>query len=280
MKTHFTLAAYFFFHLTCTSLEAQILAPVYQWSDSAMYSSERLAGETYEEGMNRVFGIRPFDSSSAEGSMQEFGAISDVSTLPEWPGTIPELALYFAYSRDERVYNDGNGFLRRSTWLYPEDGCFARAEHVARSFASTPMPRPGKLFAFGRDYGQPIGIYSRFSRNPERKTWWLFHVAPAYRKGKDVIVLDPSIDPVRPLKIRNWLAAMARDPQRVKVSLCDTNAYTPMSRCIGGQSRQEQSIRDQLSYLTLEWNRVLGLDLKPEKLLGSEPPWLSEFEAR
>lgn len=40
-------------------------------------------------------------------------------------------------------------FKRRSSWLYPDDGCFARAALGGQKLESWDYPRPKKLFIFG-----------------------------------------------------------------------------------------------------------------------------------
>lgn len=234
-------------------------------------------GENWEFTLGQRMGLEIFSSGTAYNEAKSFAEVleaNDFSVLPEWPGTESELAGYFANARDERIYKDENGFMRRSTWLYPEDGCHTRAAHIARSFESIPMPRPGKVFAFGIPLGPPLGLYSRFSRDPQKKTWWLFHVAAAYRVGQDVIVLDPAVDANQPLKIGTWLSKMARNPERAKVSICDTYSYDPASLCRGGTpDRERNSLDHQKSYFSMEWVRVLRLGLEPKEILGPHPPW-------
>jgi hypothetical protein len=208
----------------------------------------------------------PGSSRSAYNAGQPYLGLTDVSDLPEWPGTASELAANFAIARDERVYGTKK-FPRRATWLYPDDGCYARASHIARSFASASLPRPGRVFLHG-----DITLYTPYTPSG-RMSWW-YHVASAYRKGSSVIVLDPSVDATKPLTLAEWVNRLTRDLPSASVSLCDSYAYFPGHRCIGGSPSQERSaVAHLVSFLNQEWQRAIDLRLDPNRVLGSHPPW-------
>jgi hypothetical protein len=238
-----------------------LLAP----TDSAV----RKPNEHWEQPARRHFrtATDAKDPRTAHGAAKPYDSITNISALPEWTHDVSELIPPFVHARDVRMYGSRK-FLRRSTWLYPNDGCFARAAHVTRAVAAGGAPlRPGKVFIFGN-----LTLPTRYNR-AGRVHWW-FHVAAAYRKGDTVLILDPAIEPYRPLPLAEWVAKFSRTPGSTRVSLCDANSYYPRHRCIGGSRAQERSaISTQTGFLNPEWNRVLSLGLSPRKVLGDEPPW-------
>jgi hypothetical protein len=194
----------------------------------------------------------------------------DVSTLPQWYGTDAELLAAFQKLRDERPYVQSNRptFPRRASWLYPQDGCYARAAHSARSFEKDQKTRPGKVFAFGN-------LKMKTDFGPHGVVYWSYHVAAAFRIGDQAIVLDPSAEPSRPLLLQEWLGRMNSRPQNIRVAICDTYAYSPGSICVGGSANQENnSVSHQVSWLPREWNWMISLKKNPELILGSQPPWV------
>lgn len=76
----------------------------------------------------------------------------------------------FKYLRDLRFIR-WNARDRRSSWLYPDDGCFARASLMNKNIKLAADPVPGKVFVFGN--------LKVITPNPPRGyvTWW-YHVAP------------------------------------------------------------------------------------------------------
>ncbi len=159
-------------------------------------------------------------------------------------------------------------FLRRSSWMYPDDGCFARAALANRNLAQMNVPVPKKVFAFGNLEVQ--------SDNAEggSVSWW-YHVAPLVQIGAQKYVLDPAISPKAPLKLEVWLAKMNADPSSIKVSICESGTYTPGDDCTKMTDGKEAGAEaDQVYYLEAEWERVQSLGRNPELELGEFPPWL------
>ena len=229
-------------------------------------SAVRAEDESWKQAALKHLGTTLFAPRSAMGSAKPFPQLNDVSALPEWTADTNALLAQFENARDVRPYGSRT-FPRRSTWLYPNDGCYARASHVSRTIGAAGVPRPGKVFAFGN-----LTLRTPYSRTG-RVSWW-FHVAAAYRQGTSVVVLDPAVEARHPLALAEWIARISRSPQAVRVSLCDPSSYFPRDICIGGSSRQERSaIAHQMGFLNPEWNRVVSLRLDPRKVLGEEPPW-------
>lgn len=159
-------------------------------------------------------------------------------------------------------------FLRRSSWLYPDDGCFARASLGVRNLLNASYPAPDKIFVFGDLTVDSDNAY-------EGSVSWWYHVAPIVEVEGVKYVLDPAIEPSRPLPLRDWLARMSTSPDNLEVAVCAGGAYTPYDACdrqIGSQ--EEQAVGDQISFLPLEWSRVQSLGRDPELELGDNPPWL------
>jgi hypothetical protein len=199
-----------------------------------------------------------------------------LESLPSWGGSLQDLQWAFERMRDEKFYVHSSrpDFLRRSTWLYPNDGCFARAVHAARSFSRMSFPRPGKIFAFGN-----LRVKTKY--DPRGAAHWWFHVAAAFRFGETAWVLDPSVDPIRPRTLPDWLSLISKQPFQVRVTACDTFAYLPRHLCVGGSERQERGFhRHQGLFLPKEWNRLRALRMNPEHLLADDQLWLQEQRQR
>jgi hypothetical protein len=172
--------------------------------------------------------------------------------------------------RDERFYTESAhpDFLRRAPWLYPIDGCFARAGHMAQSMERQGLPRPGKIFAFGR-----LRVKTPYA--PVGWAYWSYHVATAYNFRGVTLVMDPAVDLLRILTLEQWMGLIAKNPSTIRLKVCDTYAYSPSQKCVGGGPQQERSTGYHLKgYLSAEWDNVAALRLRPEAVLGDQPPWL------
>ena len=71
-------------------------------------------------------------SKSALDSKVNYDQV-DINQIPEFAQSHDEIQKLFEDIRNIRFLDDPdvNNFSRRITWLYPMDGCFARAEHVS-----------------------------------------------------------------------------------------------------------------------------------------------------
>lgn len=173
----------------------------------------------------------------------------------------------FELIRDKRFLKRNN-VLRRSSWLYPDDGCYARAALAVKNLFSAFAPLPNKVFAFGN-------LRVKTSNSTRGRVGWWYHVAPIVSVNGVRFVLDPAIEPSRPLELSEWLSRMGT-PEKIKVSICGSGTYTPGTSCARESNGIErQAERTQLRFLDLEWKRLGSLGRNREEELGEEPPWLS-----
>lgn len=175
----------------------------------------------------------------------------------------------FAFLRDLRFIESPNqpNFKRRSSWLYPDDGCFARAGLAIKNIAAINKEPPSKIFAFGN-------LNVKTANAPGGSVSWWYHVAPIVEVNGQKYVLDPALNPKNPLPMMEWLKLMG-DPKKMEVAICQSGAYTPGSSCDQKTDGMEKSAGDdQVYYLDAEWERLVDLKRDPRKELGDEPPWM------
>jgi hypothetical protein len=192
------------------------------------------------------------------------------SDVPAWGGLV-ELNRRFEALRDRRFLEMPSrpGFSRRISWMYPDDGCYARGAMARMTLASWGLELPAKMFIFG--YG---GLKVETAHHPKGFVEWWYHVAPAVSVEGRIYVLDPSIEPGRPLLLEEWALRQNRDLERLKISVCGPYAYSPSSSCLASTSVDEKdALQDQRLILGWEWNRQEFLGRDPQRVLGDEPPW-------
>jgi len=153
--------------------------------------------------------------------------------------------------RDEKflIWAKKPDTLRRSSWLYPDDGCFARAALAMRNMFKWYAPLANKVFVFGN-------LRVKTHNSPKGVVGWWFHVAPIVEVKNVKYVLDPAIEPLAPLTLKEWLAKMGT-PEKMKVAICASGAYSPSDNCDkesdGLELRAEKA---QQHYLGLEYDRM------------------------
>jgi hypothetical protein len=103
-------------------------------------------------------------------------------------------------------------------------------------------------------------------------TWW-WHISQIVRVGNEVFVLDPAIEPSRPLPVREWLATMVANPDEAQVVICSPYTYTINSNCEEQFDQSASALSDQYYYLDYEWSRQIELGRDPNVVLGDTPPW-------
>lgn len=194
--------------------------------------------------------------------------LNDLSSLPNpvsWKNNDILLERFEAL-RDARLLSSHS---RRATWLYPDDGCYARAAIAIKASFESYYPVPHKVFAFGN-------LRVKTSNSPRGVVGWWYHVAPIVEVHDIKYVLDPAIEPTRPLELTEWLSRMGK-PAKMKVSICLSGTYSPGDNCEketdGLEKRAE---RAQTHFLTLEWNRLARLGRDAELELGEHPPWINQ----
>lgn len=173
----------------------------------------------------------------------------------------------FKTARDDR-FLEASPFYRRPTFLYPDDGCFARAhvmnEHIFDSFKI----KMTKIFVFG-----DLKVQTKNSEFGS-VTWW-YHVAPVAKVGNQIYVIDPSIEAKKPMELKEWVLSMVREVGDAQIAICDGNSYTPDEDCMGSEVSPSASAHDQQqSFFSAEWQRLLDLGRNPERELQDFPPWL------
>lgn len=247
-------------------------------------SAQRQSQETYEEARNKALFQRTFQMNlhaeiwadpapvtrgpSVERSKKSLSEI-DLSTVPEL-SSYETLEALFQHVRDKRFLPSphDSSFPRRLTWLYPDDGCFARAEMAKNEFEDMQVLLPKKVFVFGNLYAQSTNTVSG------HVAWW-YHVAVTYRVGPQVYVMDPSLEPRRPLMLEEWDQLVGGANTFLQYSFCSKDAYDPTSDCEPSRAQDKsRTLFDQKSFLQPEWSRLLTLQRNPQAELGEAPPWL------
>lgn len=192
----------------------------------------------------------------------------------------------FVKIRDMRYFTDekASGFLRRITWLYPDDGCWTRASAMAKDFFGpkdnllNQLPRPAKLFVFGN-------LCVNTDNSPNGAVEWWYHTAPIVRDaetGKEY-VLDPSINPNAPTLLEDWMELVAANTNQCadgkhsvhRFAICDGYATSPGESCATAKYQDELSSMLMQKYFRAdERNRQVVLNRDVEKVLGDSPPWI------
>ncbi len=192
----------------------------------------------------------------------------NVNEIPE-VSSAAELQREFNYLRDTRfLKSDRPDFPRRITWLFPDDGCYARAEMAAIELEHHQFLAPKKIFAFG-----DLSVQTQNALTGS-VTWW-YHVAVAYRIQQDVYVFDPAISPGQPLRLKEWDERMGGAQTEIKYAVCSARTYDPDADCLHPVVTSDRDVEEeQKGYFKVEWTRVLKLNRDPEKELGDLPPWL------
>jgi len=219
----------------------------------------------------------PSEDASDVYSRRTTVAELNFADVPTWSDA--DINAEFASVRDERYLTQTSppepGFQRRMSWLYPDDGCYARAEQVDVRVAQVGKTRPYKLFAFG-----PLRVYT--SNAPSGVVRWWYHVVPVVKnEAAQPIVLDPAVSPCQPLPYQKWLALMIDDVSAYDdlengngVALGDSWSYNLFSLSSGEPPHSAESLDDlQGIYLFSEWSRQTELGRDPNLVLGDRPPW-------
>jgi hypothetical protein len=267
------------FILTLTSLvsvQHASAAPMRIHVHSAMRSRGETANQAYRRYVDRLRQSTQYEEISQTDSALQVArplAQLDSSRAPQWRAPF-KLTDGFGKVRDARFVTDPEhaGFMRRSSWLFPDDGCFARAQLMHENLRQWGSFSPGKAFIFGN-------LQVKTPNSPNGSVGWWYHVVPVMKNGQQVVVFDPAIDPRRPLTLMEWVSTMTPDPASVKVAICDGNTYVPSSSCSKPNSQGSRALQDQIAYLKAEWLRVVELKRDPVKELGDNPPWSALYSA-
>ncbi len=157
--------------------------------------------------------------------------------------------------------------MRRSSWMYPDDGCYVRAEYMLKYFQEKLGQRLQKIFVFGN-----LQVDTEFHAS-RRVAWW-YHVAPILRIGEEVFVFDPSVEARAPLEVEAWLEKISQDKDLLEVTICPGLAVTPFGDCFSQiDTSDKDDIDSQPKFLDAEERRLRSLDFDVEAYLGDHPPW-------
>lgn len=188
--------------------------------------------------------------------------------IPKW-SSIEDVRSAFQLVRDVRFlsHTSRRTFLRRESWLYPDDGCFARAALAIKNMAMWEFPSAKKLFAFG-------DLSVKTPNSPSGTVSWWYHVVPVVSVDGKSFVIDPALDMNAPLTIEDWVDRMGGAGAEIKLAVCSSGAYTPMDDCRNPKVGADSSaVSAQVYYLSEEWDRLVELKRNPENELGNLPPW-------
>lgn len=234
------------------------------------YSARRLPNESYLTKINEfkkqfnIWRSRPKDYVTAENAKVKFDQL-DEKQVKTWTGSV-DFETYFKNIRDERFLKKNPSFPRRLTWLYPDDGCYARAEIASQKSLAYDFSGGSKVFVFG-------DLTVKTSNSSSGSVSWWYHVAVAYRANDVVYIVDPAINPDQPLRLETWLSTMG-DVHQLEVSICNANTYQPESECNPKISAPSNyAYNDIEEFLQLEWQRLQELGRIPHNELGENPPW-------
>jgi hypothetical protein len=242
-------------------------------------SAKRLPGESFEDALARVEQSRVdrLDivaerdrSASSEAKRATSVAevdLSQVTTL----SAFNEVQRAFKRIRDHQILEDPRhpDFLRRPSWLYPDDGCFARAGIMNIELEALGYGRFKKVFIFG-------SLDVQTQNHPAGSVQWWYHVAPIVMAGTTAYVIDPAIEPQRPLSLEEWVLRQVGVFSDAKLAICHSQTYQPFSSCVNGSTSSDSEAKiEQRVYLDYEWERLEDLQRDPWKELNSSPPWLA-----
>lgn len=185
----------------------------------------------------------------------------DEASLPKataWT-SVSIMQTRFEQMRDIRflIWRPKPEVLRRISWNYPEDGCYARAALAMKNIFQWFMPLPKKVFVFGN-------LRVKTQNSSRGVVGWWYHVAPIVEVEGVKFVLDPAIERSQPLKLVDWLSRMGR-PEKMKVAICGSGSYFPGDNCDKESDGLElRAERDQQYYLGLEWSHMGRLGRQAE----------------
>jgi hypothetical protein len=192
----------------------------------------------------------------------------DTSSLADWQ-KMETAQAGFERLRDNRFLYDGDhpNSLRRDTWLYPDDGCFARAALAKQNLDKWGYPAVKKIFAFGN-------LVVKTANSPDGQVAWWYHVVNGIEVGAQAYVLDPAIEPLRPLTLQEWVDRMGGEAASIKLAICSPGTYSPEDPCQNpAASGEANALVDQTEFLESEWVRLVELRRDPAVELGDDPPW-------
>jgi hypothetical protein len=236
-------------------------------------SAKRKAYENFEDAFNRVslennfFSARKSSQDNPYDQAIHWNKFNVSNNLIEWKD-LRQVNKAFVEMRNKRFIEtevDNNLFLRRSSWLLPEDGCWLRAELAKFNLEDWNYPETYKLYIFGN-------LKVETENSVYGEVYWWYHVANAVYVNQSLYILDPAIHPDGPLLLNDWIKTMNDD--NAHISLCEADSYDPYSKCSDTiEVEKQSSISYQKLYLDFEWRNLISLGRDPYTELGDNPPW-------
>jgi Glutaminase len=194
----------------------------------------------------------------------------------------------FKKIRDLRYFQDEtvDRFVRRISWLFPDDGCWTRLGAIIKDFfgprnnMANDFARPSKVFAFGNL------CVNTTNTSSGSVTWW-YHVAAIVRDAttNESYVLDPSVNPKEPTPIDKWIELIsanngdcAKGINSVSnFNICNGYGIAPYDGC---DYKKYEHFEKEISamlinrfYRRFERSRQIELGRVPDDVLGNQPPW-------
>jgi hypothetical protein len=210
-----------------------------------------------------------------------------LNTVISWP-SVHSIKDSFKKIRDLRYFTDVDHppFLRRISWLFPDDGCWTRASATIRDLFGpvnnvvNQLPRPSKVFVFGN-------LCANSKNSPSGYVSWWYHTAPIVKDAETnrTFVLDPSINPFVPLELEKWIVEIsartgpcsASNSEVRRFAICNGFGTHPYESCQDPNyvnfATETSAEMDQHDYQIEERHRQVDLGRDADKVLGDFPPW-------
>ncbi len=230
------------------SLLLSLFFPIVALSSELGLSQERLPHQHWQQSL-------------ANDGIVQISATSP-NVMPTWPLPIEQLTAFATEAAQIRMHDNPNpgNFLRRGPWLYPANGCYAKAAHVSYLAKQKRLPQPGKIYAYGN-----LEFDSPYAKNG-RRVYWRYHMAAAYIFNGQVLVVDPGMS-ATPITQEEWFRLISPTPQTIRAKYCDVRNYSPLATCVGG-SGNGANLSHVRGILRDEWRNLLRLGFNPQSLLG------------
>jgi hypothetical protein len=248
----------------------------------------------YEHWQTKIRKMHPFSNEIQDSIYHSSIAWKNIDarnqllhTIETWPN-YTVIKTNFEKLRDIRYFRDESNpnFLRRISWLYPDDGCWTRAAAVIKDlFGPFKNPvnnyaRPTKIFAFGN-------LCVNSSNAPEGMVTWWYHTAPVIRDAEtnQSYVLDPAVNPYKPMPTEQWMEAISSQSGACSGSggnistfnVCNGYGVGPYDICQNPRitfANETNAMFGQSTYRYYERSRQLELGRDANKVLGDLPPWI------
>lgn len=265
--------------LSCICLTFSIFSSAGVYSSSApLHSALRGYREPAAAALQRYrqrlaqYGVRSIQEDTPLGLAKPLDRLTYEKVPAYQNATVATQS--FVKVRDSKFIKDAtHNMVRRSSWLFPDDGCFARAALAVQNLKTWNMPVPAKLFIFGN-------LTVKTNNSPNGSVSWWYHVVPIVMVGQQPVIFDPAINPSGPMYLKDWIATMTTDLKTVSFSICKPTSYAPSSPCTVDSTSSEPALDHQMMYLDYEWNRISDMKRDPTKELGDYPPWSQRYQPR